>query len=50
MYLAGFRNRASVFIQWAYAYFTYGRGVRLITGETRRTLPPVEATQAIRGW
>ena len=50
MYLAGFRNRATVFVQWAYAYLTYGRGVRLITGEVHRTARPVEATQAIRGW
>ena len=32
LYLAGFRNRLSVLIQWGYAYFTYQRGVRLITG------------------
>jgi NADH dehydrogenase len=32
MYLAGFRNRASVLLQWAYAYLTYQHGVRLITG------------------
>ena len=31
MYLVGFRNRASVLLQWAYSYFTYQRGVRLIT-------------------
>lgn len=31
MYLVGFRNRLSVFLQWAYSYFTYQRGVRLIT-------------------
>ena len=31
MYLVGFRNRLSVLIQWAYSYFTYQRGVRLIT-------------------
>lgn len=31
LYLAGFRNRLSVLLQWAYAYFTYQRGVRLIT-------------------
>jgi hypothetical protein len=29
--LIGFRNRASVLVQWAYAYFTFQRGVRLIT-------------------
>ena len=31
LYLVGFRNRLSVLIQWAYAYFTYQRGVRLIS-------------------
>ncbi|MDQ2889988.1 MAG: NAD(P)/FAD-dependent oxidoreductase [Gemmatimonadota bacterium] len=35
-YLIGFRNRLSVMIQWAYAYFTYQRGARLIT-ETPRS-------------
>jgi NADH dehydrogenase len=32
MYLAGFRNRLSVLIEWAYSYFTYQRGARLISG------------------
>ena len=31
MYLAGFRNRAGVLLEWAYSYFTYQRGARLIT-------------------
>lgn len=31
MYLAGFRNRLSVLIEWAYSYFTYQRGSRLIS-------------------
>jgi NADH dehydrogenase len=35
-YLIGFRNRLSVMLQWAYAYFTYQRGARLIT-ETARS-------------
>ncbi|MEO7647988.1 MAG: NAD(P)/FAD-dependent oxidoreductase [Gemmatimonadaceae bacterium] len=35
MYLIGFRNRVMVLIEWAYAYFTYQRGVRLITGSDR---------------
>ncbi len=30
--LIGFRNRVLVFIEWAWAYFTYQRGARLITG------------------
>ncbi len=33
LYLVGFRNRASVLVQWAYAYLTTQRGVRLITSE-----------------
>ncbi len=39
MYLVGFRNRLTVFVQWAWAYFTYQRGVRLIAGH--RTGTPV---------
>ncbi|MDQ2665757.1 MAG: NAD(P)/FAD-dependent oxidoreductase [Gemmatimonadota bacterium] len=31
MYLAGFRNRLSVLIEWGYSYLTYERGARLIT-------------------
>ena len=30
MYLAGFRNRLSVLVEWGYSYFTYERGARLI--------------------
>jgi NADH dehydrogenase len=47
MYLAGFRNRLSVLLEWGYSFFTYQRGARLITGalpdtvpESRPTLPP----------
>jgi NADH dehydrogenase len=31
--LIGFRNRLLVMIQWAWAYVTYQRAARLITGE-----------------
>jgi NADH dehydrogenase len=31
--LIGFRNRLVVFVQWVWAYFSYQRSVRLITGE-----------------
>jgi NADH:quinone reductase (non-electrogenic) len=31
LFLIGFRNRLSVMLQWAAAYFTYQRSVRLIT-------------------
>jgi NADH:ubiquinone reductase (H+-translocating) len=37
LFLIGFQNRVLVFIQWAWSYFTYERGARLITGST--TLP-----------
>jgi NADH dehydrogenase len=45
MYLAGFRNRLSVLVEWAYSYVTYQRGARLIPDEespvtARRTLEP----------
>jgi NADH dehydrogenase len=33
-FLIGFRNRVLVFIQWAWAYFTFQSGARLITGDT----------------
>jgi NADH dehydrogenase len=36
-FLIGFRNRLIVMIQWAWSYFTYERGVRLITGD--KSLP-----------
>jgi NADH:ubiquinone reductase (H+-translocating) len=38
LYLIGFRNRLLVMIQWAWAYLTYQRGIRLITGSTRMDL------------
>jgi hypothetical protein len=31
MYLATFRNRIIVLIEWAYSYLTYQRGSRLLT-------------------
>jgi len=42
LYLIGFRNRILVMLQWAWAYLTYQRGIRLITGEeTAETPPPI---------
>jgi NADH dehydrogenase len=32
-YLIGFRNRIVVMLEWAWAYLTYQRGARLITGD-----------------
>jgi len=34
LFLIGFQNRVLVLIQWAWSYFTYERGARLITGGT----------------
>jgi NADH dehydrogenase len=34
LFLIGFRNRLVVLFQWAWAWFTYGRSARLITGTT----------------
>ena len=31
MFLVGYRNRLAVLLQWAYSYFTYKRGARIIT-------------------
>jgi NADH dehydrogenase len=39
IFLIGFRNKLAVLLQWAYAYFTYKRGARIIIGlpdETKR--------------
>ena len=32
IFLIGFRNRLAVLLQWAYSYFAYKRGARIITG------------------
>jgi NADH dehydrogenase len=39
-FLVGFRNRISVFTQWAWSYVTWQRGARLITGEVGAELAP----------
>jgi NADH:ubiquinone reductase (H+-translocating) len=38
--LAGFRNRVMVYVNWSWAWFTYGRGARLIIG-----VPPRDETE-----
>lgn len=42
LFLVGFRNKIAVLIQWAYSYFTYKRGSRIITG---LALPKPEAKE-----
>jgi NADH dehydrogenase len=39
-FLIGFRNRFLVITQWAWAYVTYQRGARLITGDPSSGLRP----------
>ena len=39
-YLIGFRNRLVVMFTWAWSYFTYRRGARLIAGDSPRPPPP----------
>lgn len=34
LFLIGFRNRVSVMLEWAWAYLTWQRGARLITGRS----------------
>jgi NADH dehydrogenase len=35
MLLIDFRSRMAVYVNWSWAWFTYGRGARLLVGETR---------------
>jgi NADH dehydrogenase len=39
LYIVEFENRLLIAIQWAYAYFTFNRGARLITGEAAELTP-----------
>ncbi len=56
LYLVGFRNRVSVLVQWTYAYFTWQRGVRLISGvmarhnSTGTSTEPPASSPPIPGW
>ena len=42
MFLVTFRSKVSVFIQWCYAYLSFGRGARIITPSpaVRQEPPP----------
>jgi NADH dehydrogenase len=44
-YLIGFQNRLMVLTQWAFSFFTHGRGARLIT-EASPTERPTDAPKA----
>jgi NADH dehydrogenase len=42
LFLIGFRSRAQVLWEWFWAYVTFSRGARLITGQSRSIVPGVE--------
>jgi NADH dehydrogenase len=44
IFLIGLRNRLLVLFQWTWAYFTFGRGARLIYGTLRAKKEPMLAT------
>ena len=48
VYLIGFRNRLLVLFQWAWAYMTYQRSARLITGEPTAALPSAPGPTPLR--
>lgn len=50
LYLAGFRNRVSVLIEWAYAFFTHQRGARLILEPVRRNPEPATSPPVTPKW
>jgi len=47
-YLAGFKNRLFVVLQWALSYFTYRRGARLIVEKNWRFYPEDEVRSSDR--
>ncbi len=48
VFLIGFRNRLSVFLQWVYSYWTYKRGARIITGLDGSDRPEADGQPATR--
>ncbi|HXN85296.1 MAG TPA: NAD(P)/FAD-dependent oxidoreductase [Candidatus Binataceae bacterium] len=49
-YLIGFRNRAVVMFEWAWAYATYQRGARLITGDIEPLMEPKDSKSDAKIW
>ena len=43
VFLVGFRNKLAVMLQWAYSYFSYKRGARIITNVAPLPDPPTTA-------
>ena len=40
IFLIGFRNKLAVLLQWAYSYFAYKRGARIVTGLSEEKATP----------
>lgn len=49
LFLIGFRNRIQVLWEWFWAYITFSRGARLITGQSRSIVPVESGTADERG-
>ncbi|WP_370327247.1 NAD(P)/FAD-dependent oxidoreductase [Euzebya sp.] len=51
-FLIGFRNRASVLLNWAWNYVTWDRAARVVTEPVARRMPlePEPARDAVREW
>ena len=47
-FLIGFRTRMIVFLNWVWAYFTYGLGARLITGRQIAHQPDLQTANPRR--
>ncbi len=52
-FLIGYRNRIAVLFNWAWSYFTYQRGARLITGrrltlQPRKPMPTDSSVQSVQ--
>jgi NADH dehydrogenase len=41
-FLIGFHNRIVVLLEWLWAYVSFSRGARLITGQSRSVVPVQE--------
>lgn len=48
-YLIGFRNRLVVLVDWIWAWFTYAKGARLITGRSGSTRAAVQPDENEKG-
>jgi NADH dehydrogenase len=46
LFLVGFSNRVQVVWEWFWAYVTFQRGARLITGQSRSIVPPTQEKPA----